>query len=186
VLISDFPWFSLKLKITCYLFLPSWVMLELWKEVFSHNLSMDYTMVQSIYIKNKYVFIKNHLLSVDQWLSLIFLKIKNFLLVGNFPMQGGSRLIVVEAATAFYAALFTSRYKNTFYKFSYSFRGKTYFLFLEPKLIVVFIFQPLEDLGNFPMHTKVAQVSMLQLLHPETKKRFIIFHTPSGRKKYFL
>jgi len=37
-------------------------------------------MVQSISIKNKYKFIKNHLFSVVQWLSLIFIKNKSFLI----------------------------------------------------------------------------------------------------------
>ena len=56
-------------------------------------------------------------------IRVIFLLLYLFLRgeVGNFPMQGGSMLIVVEAATGFNVAPFTSRYENTFYRFSYSF-----------------------------------------------------------------
>jgi len=144
---------------------------------------MDYTMVQSIYIEHKYMFIKNHLLSVDQWLSLIFLKITNYLLVGNLPMQGGSRLSIVEAPTGFNAAPFTSRSRNTFYKLSYSFQGKILFIF-GAKVDCFLYFQLPEDLGNFPMHTKVTTGCSFCI--QKQKILFIIFPTPSRRKKYFL
>ena len=73
---------------------------------------MDYTMVKSISIKNKFMFIKKHLFSVDPWLSLIFHKIKSYLLfisafmsvledTANIPCPGGtkdrlSRISVLE------------------------------------------------------------------------------------------
>jgi len=105
--------------------------------------------------------------------------------VGNFPMWGGSRLIVVEAATGFNVAPFTSRYKNTFYKFSYSFQGKNTFYFWSQSWLLFLFFSHWEDLGNFPMHTEVAQVSMLQLPHPETKNTFYNFSYSFWEEKYF-
>jgi len=59
LLFSKFPWFSIK-KVTWYLFLLSWLTLELWNWLFSYNLSIDYSMLQSVFHKHKCIFINFH------------------------------------------------------------------------------------------------------------------------------
>jgi len=42
-------WFSMKVKVTWWLFLPAWVTLKLWKGLFSLNFGMEHLMVQSVF-----------------------------------------------------------------------------------------------------------------------------------------
>jgi len=72
VLISEFPWFSLKINVIHQYRLQAWVTSKLWKGVFSHYLSMYSSIEQSVFDENQNMFIKNNVFSVGQWVSLIF------------------------------------------------------------------------------------------------------------------
>ena len=81
VLISVFPWFSLKVTVTWWFFVPAWVTFKLWKGVFSYNFGMKHLMVQSVFNEHQCMFINTHLFSVDQSLSLIFHESYIFLMI---------------------------------------------------------------------------------------------------------
>ena len=79
--LSVFPWFFMKVKLTWYLFQPSWVTLELLTGVFSHYLGMDNLMVQSVFDEHQCMFIKFCLFSVVQCVSLIFHESLSYLII---------------------------------------------------------------------------------------------------------
>jgi len=72
VLISVFSWFSMKVIVTWWFFVPAWVTLKLSKEVFSYHFGMEIFMVQSVFDEHQCMFINFHLFSMDQCVSLIF------------------------------------------------------------------------------------------------------------------
>ena len=72
VLTSVFHWFSMKVIVTWWFFVPTWVILKLSKGVFSYNFGMKTLMVQSVFSEHQCMFIYFHLFSVDQCVSLIF------------------------------------------------------------------------------------------------------------------
>jgi len=75
VLISVFPWFSMKVIVTWWFFVPAWVSLKLWRGVFSYNLGMENLMVQFVFNEHHCMYINFHLFNVDQCVSLIFYEI---------------------------------------------------------------------------------------------------------------
>jgi len=72
VLISVFPWFSMKVILIWWFFVPAWVTFKLWKGVLSYNFGMEKLMVQSVFSEHQWMFTNFHLFSVDQCVSLIF------------------------------------------------------------------------------------------------------------------
>jgi len=60
-------------------FVPTWVILKLWKGVFSYNFGMDNLMVKCVLNEHQYIFINSHLFSIDQSVSLILQKSYSYL-----------------------------------------------------------------------------------------------------------
>ena len=81
VLISVFPWFSMKVIVTWWFFVPVWVTLTLWKEVFSYNFGMEKLMVQSVFNEHQCTFINSHFFSVVQHVSLVFHERYSYLMI---------------------------------------------------------------------------------------------------------
>ncbi len=81
VLISVFPWFSMKVIITWWFFVSAWVTLKLWKGVFSYNFGMEHLMVQFVFNEHQCMYINFHLFSVDQYVSLIFHEAYSYLVI---------------------------------------------------------------------------------------------------------
>ena len=88
VLISMFPWFSMKVILTWSFFVPAWVSLKLWIRVFSYNFGMENLMVQSDFNEHQCMFIQFHLFSVDQCVSLIFHDSSTYLMIFCASMSG--------------------------------------------------------------------------------------------------
>jgi len=81
VLISVFPWFSIKVIVTWWFFVPAWVILKLSKGVFSYNFGMEHLMVQSVFNVRYSMFINFHLFSIDQCVFLIFHESHSYLII---------------------------------------------------------------------------------------------------------
>jgi len=81
VLISVFPWFSMKVLVTWWFFVPAWVTLKLWRGVFSYNFGMENLMVQSVFSEHQCMFINFHLFSIDQYVSLIFHESYSYIMI---------------------------------------------------------------------------------------------------------
>jgi len=81
VLMSVFPWFSMKVLVTWWFFVPAWVIFKLWKWVFSYNFGMEHLMVQSVFNEHQCMFINFHLFSVDECFSLIFHESYSYLMI---------------------------------------------------------------------------------------------------------
>ncbi len=81
VMISVFPWFSMKVIVNWWFFVPAWVTLKLWKGVFSYNCGMENLMVQFVFNEHQWMFINFHLFSVDQCVSLIFHESSIYLMI---------------------------------------------------------------------------------------------------------
>jgi len=80
-LISVFPWFSMKVLVTWWFFVPAWVTLKLWKEVLSYNSGMEHLMVQFVFNEHQCMFINSHLFSVDRCVSLVFYESYSYLMI---------------------------------------------------------------------------------------------------------
>ena len=81
VLISVFPWFSMKVIVSWWFFVPTWVTLKLWKGLFSYNFGMENLIVKSVFNEHQCMFTNSHLFSVDQCVSLIFYESCNYLMI---------------------------------------------------------------------------------------------------------
>jgi len=81
VLISVFPWFCMKVLVTCWFFVPAWVTLKLWRVLFSYNFGMENLMVQFVFTEHQLMFINFHLFSVDQCVFLIFHESYSYLMI---------------------------------------------------------------------------------------------------------
>jgi len=81
MLISVFPWFSMKVTVTWWFVVPAWVTLKLPRGVFSYHFSIKTSIVQSVCSEHQWMFINFHLFSVDQWFFLIFHESSSYLMI---------------------------------------------------------------------------------------------------------